>query len=163
VPVITMHQLRKRTKHDLFSDDEVLCNHTLGPMTVRKAERLTEKRYPTHRHLRLAAQKYFLNQGWDVVTHGVGVWGVKKSMSDMAIAKGKKIVLVECTTQGSVYFKIAQRKRRLERLFPLWFVIEDPTIAGDSCYRGRAGRLAKRSRVFVWSKGNGLTRHSIRR
>jgi hypothetical protein len=153
-----MHQLQKRTKHELISDDQALCNHILGPMTVRKAERLTERRYRTHRQLRLAAQKYFLRQGWDVVPHGVGVWGAKKAISDMAIAKGRRIVLVECTTQGSVYFTITQRKRRLERFFPLWFVIEDPAVDGDRSYRSRAGRLAKRSRVFVWSEDNGLTR-----
>jgi hypothetical protein len=42
----------------------------------------------------------------------------------------------------------------------VWFVIESPE-AGETLYRGRADRLAKRSRVLVWSKGNELKPHSI--
>jgi hypothetical protein len=159
--LITLRQLQKRTKHPLISDMEACCNvFGMGLMTCREAERATEKRYPGHRQLRLAAKKYFLNQGWEVVPHGVGVNGTM-AMSDLVIAKQRRIIFVECLTPHWVSFLNAQRKRRLERYHPLWFVIEDPAIGGDRSYRDRAGRLAKRSRVFVWSKGNRLVRHSL--
>jgi hypothetical protein len=135
----------------------------LGWMTIRAAERLTEKRYPTHRRLRLAAKRHFLNQGWDVIPHGVGVDGTR-AMADLVIVKRRRIVFIECLTLHWVRFTNAQHKRQLERYFPVWFVIEDPGKAVDSSYRSRAGRLAKVSRVFVWSEGRSvLTRHSIRR
>ncbi len=93
MPVITMRQLQKQTKRLLISDREAKCKvFGLGLTTVREAERATEKRYPTHRRLRFAAQKHFLNQGWDLVPHGVGVDGTMV-MSDMVIAKGRESYL----------------------------------------------------------------------
>ena len=130
----------------------------MGLMTCRKAERATEKRYPIHRRMRFAARKHFLNQGWDVVPHGVGVEGTM-AMSDLVIAKRRRIVFIECLTPHWVTFVNAQRKRQLERYYPLWFVIEDPAIADDASYRGRVERLVKRSRVYFWSQRNGLTLH----
>jgi hypothetical protein len=160
MPVITINELRKRTKHPLISDMHACCNvFGMGLMTCREAERATEKRYPIHRRLRWAAKRYFLTQGWDVVPHGVGVEGTM-AMSDLVIIKMRRIVFVECLTSHWVRFLNAQRKRQLERYYPVWFVIEDPAKVGDRSYKSRAGRLAKRSRVFVWSNGNGLTRHS---
>jgi hypothetical protein len=140
---------------------EARCNvFGRGLMTCREAERATEKRYPAHRRLRLAAKKHFLNQGWDVVPHGVGVRGTM-AMSDLVIVKRQRIIFVECLTPHWVSFINAQHKRRLERYHALWFVIEDPSKDGDRSYRARAGRLAKRSRVFVCSEGNRLARHPL--
>ena len=163
MPVITLHQLQKRTKHELISDEAACCmDPIMGPTTVRRAERTREARYPIHRRLRRAAIRYFLDEGWDVVPHGIGVWGARKAMADLAIAKERRIVFVECLTQGWVYYQNAQSKRRLEAFFRLWFVIEDPAIAGGTSYRHRAERLARKSRVFIWSYGRGLTRRSTR-
>jgi len=156
--VITLNQLQKRTKYELMSDDEACCmDRVLGPTTVRKAERAKEARYPLHKRLRHAAVRYFQDDGWVVVPHGVGVWGAKKAMADLAIAKGRKIVLVECLTPGWVYYSNTASKKSLEKFFPLWFVIEDPTTSGEASYKQRAERLARRNRVFVWSKGRSLT------
>jgi hypothetical protein len=163
VPVITMHQLQKQARHPLISDIDASCKvFGMGWMTCREAERATERRYPIHRRLRWAAKSHFLDQGWDVVPHGVGVNGAM-AMSDLVIVKRRRIVFVECLTSHWVRFLNAQHKRQLERYYPLWFVIEDPAVDDDRFYRRRAERLAKQSRVFVWSEGNGLTRHSIRR
>jgi hypothetical protein len=157
MPVITISELRKRTKHPLISDMDACCNvYGMGLMTCREAERATEKRYPIHRRLRWAAKMYFLDRGWDVVPHGVGVEGTM-AMSDLVIIKKARIVFVECLTSHWVRFLNAQRKRQLESYYPLWFVIEDPAIAGDASYRGRVERLVKRSRVYFWSQRNGLT------
>ncbi len=159
MPVITLTQLQKRTRHEFLSDEAACCNDpVLGPITVRRAERAREVRNPVHRRLRQAALRYFRDQGWDVVPHGVGVWGAKKAMADLAIAKGKRIVLVECQTRPWVYYQNAQKKRRLEKYFPLWFVIEDPATDSDACYGRRVERLVRRSRVFFWSQGRSLTR-----
>jgi hypothetical protein len=154
-----MSQLQRRTRHPLVSDtDAWIIHHRLGPITCREAERETESRYPTHRWLRESAEDHFLSRGWDVVPHGVGVDGTS-ALADLMIRKAKKIVFVECLTQNWVRFPNAQRKRQLERYFPVWFVIEAP-LAGETLYRRRADRLAKRSRVLLWSKGKELKRHS---
>jgi len=129
----------------------------LGPTTVRNAERTKEARYPLHRRLRQAAVRYFRDKEWNVVPHGVGVWGAKKAMADLAIAKRRQIVLVECLTPAWVYYRNAASKKRLEKFFPLWFVIEDPATDGDASYKQRVERLRRRNRVFVWSKGGSLT------
>lgn len=158
MPIITLHQLRERTKHELISDDEACCmDPVLGPTTVRNAERAKETRYPLHRQLRQAAVRHFQDKGWDVVPHGIGVWGAKKAMADLAIAKRRRIVLVECLTPAWVYYRNAASKKRLEKFFPLWFVVEDPVTSGDASYKHRVERLARRNRVFVWSKGGSLT------
>lgn len=151
MPRITFAQLQKRTKHPLLSDEDACCrDRILGPTTVRRAERAKEARYPLHRQLRWAAVRYFLSKGWDVVPHGVGVWGVKKALADLAIAKGKRIVLVECLTPFWVTYRNAEKKRRLEQFFPLWFCIEHPDASSDRLYKKRADRLALRSRVFTY-------------
>jgi len=61
-------------------------------------------------------------------------------MADLAIVKGEKIVLVECLTRGCVNYANAQKKRRLEKFFPLWFVIEDPTVDPETAYTRRVER-----------------------
>src|SRR2546428_235373 len=82
---ITLAQLQKRTKHELLSDERALCiDPFMGITSVRNAERTREVRYPLHRNLRRASVRYFLNQGWDVVPHGVGVWGVNGALADLA-------------------------------------------------------------------------------
>lgn len=156
---ITFAQLQKRTKHELLSDEEACCNdRVLGPTTVRRAERTREKHYPLHRRLRLAAIRYFLDEGWDVVPHGVGVWGANGALADLAIAKGRRIVLVECLTPSWVTYQNAARKRRLEQFFPLWFFIEHPVVSCDVHYKQRVERMASRSRVFSWRQQSSLTR-----
>lgn len=156
---ITLNQLQKRTRHELFSDEAALCmDSRLGPTTVRRAERAMEARNPMHRYMRYAAIKYFRNEGWDVLPHGIGVWGAKSAMADLAIAKGEKIILVECLTPGWVYYQNIQGKRRLEKFFPVWFVVEDPARSSSDAYYGRrVERLRKRCRVFLWSNGKPLT------
>jgi hypothetical protein len=155
--VITLHQLQGRTRHELISDEAAYCiSRVFGAITVRRAERMTERRYPTHRRLRRAATQYFQNKGWDVLPHGLGVWGARAAMADLAIARGNKIVLVECLTRGWVNYANAEKKRRLEKFFPLWFVIEDPAVGPETSYTRRVERLAKRSRVFLWSQGKTL-------
>lgn len=157
MPRITLNQLQKRTKHQLLSDEEAFCmSQTYGPITVRDAERKMEARYPLHRRLRRASIRHFLDTGWDVMPYGVGVWGVKKAMADLAIAKGKRIILVECLTPGWVYRWNVARKKRLQKFFPLWFVIEDPAIGSDTSYKQRVERLALKSRVYTWFKGKSL-------
>ena len=154
---ITLRQLQKRTSHELLSDARALCITASGPMTVRMAERATESRYPTHRHLRFAAMKHFEQNGWDVLRHGVGVWGANGVLADFAIAKRKKIVLIECLTAGWTDYRNVQRKRRLGRYFPVWFVLEDPD-GDDSEYEERVQRLRNRFTIFVWSKARGVRR-----
>lgn len=156
--VITLHQLQRRTRYELISDGAALCiDRVHGPLTVRRAERMTERRYPTHRRLRQAAIRYFQNKGWDVVPHGLGVWGANGAMADLAIARRNRMVLVECLTRGWVNYVNAQKKRRLEKFFPLWFVVEDPAFEPEFSYTRRVERLAKRSCVFLWSQGTSLT------
>lgn len=135
-------------------------DRVLGPVAVRTAERRMEARYPLHRQLRWAASRYFQDNGWDVVPHGVGVWRAKKVLADLAIAKGSRIVLVECLTPDWVFHGNAKKKRRLEQFFPLWFVIADPAAHGERTYKKRVERLARNSKVFLWSKGRTLTRHT---
>ena len=156
MPQITFAALQKRTRHELITDGRALCMTLSGPMTVRSAERASEKRNPTHKYLRLAAIKHFLHDGWDVVPHGIGVWTIRNTMADLAIARGKRIVLVECLTAGWTYYQNVQRKRRLEECFPVWFVFEDPKEFADCDYRNRVQRLRERCRIFVWSKANGI-------
>ncbi len=163
MPALTFAQLQKRTRYELLSDEQALCmDHVLGITTVRQAERSRERRYPLHRQLREAAMRYFKDNAWDVVPHGIGVWGAKKAMADFAIAKGRKIVLVECLTPSWVYYQNAKNKKRLERFFPLWFVLEDPAVSGDINYRHRVERLARKNRVFLWAPGRSLTAASWR-
>lgn len=155
---ITLAQLQMKTEHELISDQRALCmDALLGPVTVRRAERNRERRYPLHGQLRRASVRYFLEQGWDVVPHGVGVWGANGVLADLAITKGRRIVLVECLTPSWVTRENAAKKRRLEKFFPVWFVIEHPAVSGDGMYRRRAEGLAARSRVFVWSNNRSLT------
>jgi hypothetical protein len=157
MPLITLPQLQKRTRHELISDEEALClDPYRGLQTVRRAERAMEARYPIHRYLRRAAVWHFRNTGWDVLPHGVGVRGTGRAMADLAISKGRRIVFVECLTRSWVNYSNAQRKRHLEIFFPLWFVIEDPVGDSDIAYRRRAERLAARSRVLFWSHGRAL-------
>ena len=101
--------------------------------------------------------RYFKDHAWDVVPHGIGVRGAKKAMADFVIAKGRKLVLIECLTPSWVYYENAKNKKRLERFFPLWFVLEDPAVSGDIDYRQRAERLARKNRVFFWASGRSLT------
>lgn len=156
--LITLTKLRKRTRHQLLSDEEACCmDRVLGPTTVRRAERAREARYPMHRQLRRAAVRYFLDKGWDVVPHGVGVWGANGALADLAIATGRRIVLVECLTPSWVTYRNAEKKRRMEKFFPLWFVVEHPDIGCDALYKKRVERLVSRSRVFAWSKKRSLT------
>ncbi len=156
--VVTFQQLQKRTRHELISDEAAYCmDRVFGAITVRRAERMTERRYPTHRRLRLAAVRYFQNAGWDVVPHGLGVWGARAAMADLALSRRNRIVLVECLTRAWVTYSNAQKKRRLEKFFPLWFVVENPAAEPDVSYTRRVERLARRNRVFVWSQGQTLT------
>lgn len=154
---ITFAQLQKRTGHELLSDAHAPCMTSSGPMNVRMAERATEARYPTHRWLRVGAMEHFERIGWDVHRHGVGVWGAKRVLADFAIARGPRIVLVECLTASWTYFQNVQRKRRLEKYFPVWFVIEDPD-GDDADYAERVQRLRNRCPIFVWSKARGVRR-----
>ena len=163
MPVISLRQLHRRTRHELISDELAFCaDPILGPTTVRHAERTREARYPNHRRLRQAAVRHFQEKGWDVVPHGVGVWGAKAVMADLVISKGKKIVFVECLTKSWVTYHNTQKKRRLEAFFPLWFVVEDPAADFEFSYSGRVERLARRSRVFFLSKGRTLSPYPTR-
>ncbi len=156
---ITLSQLQKRTKHQLLSDQEALCNdRILGPTTVRRAERTRELRYPLHGRLRRAAIRYFLGKGWDVLPHGVGVWGANGALADFAIVKKRRIVLVECLTPDWVTYQNAAKKRRLEKFFPLWFVVEHPAVNRDALYKRRCERLVSKSRVFALFGKSNLTR-----
>ena len=155
---ITLAQLQRKTEHELISDQYALCmDGLLGPTTVRRAERNRERRYPLHGRLRRASVRHFLQQGWDVVPHGVGVWGANGAFADLAITRERRIVLVECLTPSWVTRENAAKKKRLERFFPVWFVIEHPSVSGDEMYRRRAENLAARSRVLAWSSGTRLT------
>ena len=153
---ISFGQLQKRTNYDLLSDAHALCMTASGPMSVRMAERATEARSPAHRHLRFAAMRHFEAKGWDVHRYGVGVWGAKRVLADFAIARGQKIVLVECLTGWWVTYQNVQRKRRLEKYFPVWFVLEEPD--DDADYEERVKRLRNRCPIFVWSKTRGIRR-----
>lgn len=159
MPSITIGQLQKRTRHELISDNESCCNDPyVAPSTVRNAEREREARYPLHGQLRKASIRYFKENGWDVHPHGVGVWGAKGVLADLAISKGQKIILIECVSPWEVYRWKFEHKNRLSEFLPVWFVIQHPSVAKQKpSYIQRVKRFARWACVFTWSKGAVLT------
>ena len=153
MPRITLRELRSRTRHVLLSDLKHGCHVGNELVSVRAAERKTEKRFPLHGALRRAAIHHFDQAGWDVYPHGIGVAGAFSAMSDLAIARDRKVIFVECFTPWRVWFEFAQEKRRLEEFFPLWFVVERPNGEHPGDYRARVHRLSKRNPVFMWTNG----------
>lgn len=127
---ITLRTLRRRSgvmnlKSDLFikfySWDGLRC--------VRTAERSTERRYPVHRILRMAAQAYFGKRGYDIYPNGVAP-SLARTCADFALLPGRtmadnRITFVECLSAHFVERATIRKKSELAIYGDLVFVIED--------------------------------------
>jgi hypothetical protein len=162
----SFEEFQTLTSVQLVSDAErIQFNPRFGPITYRELQERTARE--PHRCLCDASLRHFLSLGYDVHPYGVGIDGIM-SMSDLAIAKNNRVLLVECLSAQFVTYELAQRKRKMESHFQLIFVVEDPgtyspswtrdrypNLRVEDCsraaYKGRVNRLSLRNRTYVLS------------
>lgn len=162
---INKREAIRRTGLELISDTELyFYNRISGNLeNVRETQRNMEKKYPTHRLIRLAAINYFLSKGYDIYRYGITVFGVG-TCPDFAIFKKNQIIFVECLTLAWTEGPDIRKKRRVEKYAPLIFAVDDASSAEfDSSnekihYSKRIRRIAEKNSVYWFNSNNGKLR-----
>jgi hypothetical protein len=158
--ILTMRELKRLTgRRDLKSDLSISFYDFWGLCSVRRAERRTERKYPTHAILRRAALSHFSKLGYHVYPNGVGP-NDARACADLALVpqrpvEGKHgIIFVECLCAHFVDRDIIKKKRSLGTSAELYFVIEDrPRLEFNSKrdwirHHSFVRRLASQFRTF---------------
>jgi hypothetical protein len=150
---MTLNEARKRTGLDLLSDDAIPWSWRPDSGSVRARQRDMESRYPVHKHLRRIALRYFRSRNWELYPRGVAVHGTATCL-DFAILRHRRIIFVECLTEHFVYQDTIQKKRGVEGVAEIRFVVEDKsrrqftTIQDHRDYLKRVRWLAARCVVY---------------
>ena len=79
-----------------------------------------------HRDLSTVARSYFAKAGWQFTDTHIGINGHEDvyAFADFAMERRGRIVLVECLTHWTGTKKVIEKKLKLNRFAPIWFVAQ---------------------------------------